>query len=153
RFSIERIDMDEPRPLPTPERVIESMRWAADFLTGAMRDWPDRELAIGSLHGEDEVNVFPASRFRATAEERAARRGRVIATIPWRLAPAEALVIELDASDGFWMLTNMGAFWNSMDYVYRPVSYTPSRATVDGDGHVRLVMTHSDTGYHNWIDT
>jgi hypothetical protein len=153
RLSIERIDMDEPRPLPTPERVIESMGWAADFLTGAMRDWPDRELAIGSLHGEDEVNVFPASRFGTTAEERDARRGRFIATMPWRLAPTEALVIELAGSGSFWMLTNMGAFWNSMDYVYRPVSYTPSRATVDGDGQVRLVMAHSDPGYHNWIDT
>ena len=39
------------------------MRWAGDFLTGAMRDWPDRELEIGSLFGEDELNTFPASRF------------------------------------------------------------------------------------------
>ena len=47
----------------------------------------------------------------------------------------------------------MGTFWNSMDYLYRPVSYTPSRTAVDSDGRVRLVMAHEDPGCHNWIDT
>jgi hypothetical protein len=40
-----------------------------------------------------------------------------------------------------------------MDYLYRPVSYTPSRATVDGDGKVRFILSHDDPGYHNWLDT
>ena len=71
--------------------VVESMRWAGDFLTGAMRDWPDRELEIGSLFGEGGVNAFPASRFAATAEERDERRGRFIATMRWKLAADEAL--------------------------------------------------------------
>jgi hypothetical protein len=153
QFRIERIDMAEPRPLPTPEVLAESMRWAGDFLTGAMRDWPDRELEIGSLFGEHDVNTFPASRFAATAEERDQRRGRSIVTMRWRLAPDEALVVELPDDGSFWMFTNMGVFWNSMDYLYRPVSYTPSRAAVDEDGKVRLVMTHDDPGFHNWLDT
>ena len=152
-FRIERIDMDGPRPVPTPAVVVESMRWAGDFLTGAMRDWPDRELEIGSLFGEDGFNTFPASRFAATAEERDERRGRFIATMRWKLAADEALILEFDDYEGFWMFTNMGTFWNSMDYLYRPVSYTPSRTAVDTDGRVRLVMAHEDPGCHNWIDT
>ena len=47
----------------------------------------------------------------------------------------------------------MGVFFNSMDYLYRPVSYTPSRTKVDGDGRIRLVMAHRDPGAHNWLDT
>jgi hypothetical protein len=152
-FRIERIEMDEPRPLPTPEVIMESVRWAGDFLTGAMRDWPDYELEIGSLFGEGELNAFPASRFATSAERRDQRRGRFIATMRWRLAPDEALIVEFESYDGFWMFTNMGTFWNSMDYLYRPVSYAPSRTAVDGDGRVRLVMTHEDPGYHNWLDT
>ena len=152
RLRIERVDMDEPRPVPTPDVVTESMQWAGDFLTGAMRDWPDYELEIGSLFG-DTLNAFPVSRFADTAEERDQRRGRAIMTMRWRLEPDEALIVEFDHDETFWMLTNMGAFWNSMDYVYRPVSYTPSRTSVDGDGRVRLVMTHGDPGYANWIDT
>ena len=152
-MTIERIGMDEPRPVPTPAQLVDAMAWAGDFLTGAMREWPDRELEIGSLFGEAGVNAFPASRFASTAEERDARRGRFIATMRWRLGPDEALVLELTDPDGFWMLTNMGAFWNSMDYLYRPVSATPSRTAVDGDGRVRLVMTHDDPGVRNWLDT
>ena len=73
--------------------------------------------------------------------------------LPWRLAPNEALVLQFADGGDFWMLTNMGAFWNSMDYLYRPVSYTPSRTAVDPDRCVRLVMAHEDPGVHNWIDT
>ncbi len=51
------------------------------------------------------------------------------------------------------MFTNMGVFFNSMDFLYRPVSYTPSRTKVDSDGKVRLIMCHDDPGYHNWLDT
>jgi hypothetical protein len=97
--------------------------------------------------------VFPGARFAGTAEKRDARRGRLIVTMPWRLGPDEALIFEFVDGGEFWMLTNMGAFWNSMDYLYRPVSYTPSRSAIDPDGHVRIVMSHNDPGVHNWIDT
>jgi hypothetical protein len=51
------------------------------------------------------------------------------------------------------MVTNMGSFMSSMDFLYRPVSYTPSRTRVDRDGKVRLVLAHDDPGVHNWLDT
>lgn len=51
------------------------------------------------------------------------------------------------------MMTNMGVFFTSMDYLYRPVSYTSNRTKVDRDGRVRLILAHDDPGYHNWIDT
>jgi hypothetical protein len=44
-------------------------------------------------------------------------------------------------------------FFNSMDYLYRPVSYTPSRTKADSDGRIRLVIAHRDPGVHNWLDT
>ena len=153
QFRIERVDMDEPRPMPTPETVTASMRWAGDFLAGAMAEWPDRELEIGAQFGEGEINVMPAPRFAGAAEERDRHRGRLLVTMHWKLARHEALVIAFENHESFWMFTNMGAFWNSMDYLYRPVSYTPSRVAVDGDGRVRLVMSHQDLGYHNWLDT
>jgi hypothetical protein len=40
-----------------------------------------------------------------------------------------------------------------MDYLFRPVSYTPSRTKVDRDGKIRLILCHEDPGYHNWLDT
>src|ERR1700754_2207586 len=51
------------------------------------------------------------------------------------------------------MFTNMGVFFNSMDSLSRPVTYTPSRTKTDSDGRVRLVMAHRDPNVHNWLDT
>ncbi len=43
----------------------------------------------------------------------------------WELAADEALIVEFDAHDGLWMLTNMGVFFNSMDYLYLPGELHP----------------------------
>ena len=59
----------------------------------------------------------------------------------------------MDAHDGFWIFGMGGVFVGSMDFLYRPVSYTPARTKVDGDDVVRLVLAHDDPGVHNWLDT
>jgi hypothetical protein len=154
RMSIERIDMTEPRPPPTPQTIISALHWAGDFVFGLMNDWPDHMfhyLADASTN-PGCPNVFPQQNpDREGGADK--RRGRVAANMYWQLAKDEALIIEFDSHDGFWMLTNMGAFCNSMDYLYRPVSYTPSRTSVDRDGVVRLILAHDDPGYNNWLDT
>lgn len=148
RMRIERVGMDSPRPLPDPATMIDAMRWAGDFVTGLMGDWPEYPFRYGGVDAE-HPNHFPGVG-RTDAD---AKRGRAAANMHWVLGADEALVVEFDAHEGLWMLTNMGVFFTSMDYLYRPVSYTPSRTAVDSDGKVRLVLAHDDPGYHNWIDT
>jgi hypothetical protein len=151
RLRIERIDMDEPRPLPTPDTIVEAIDWAGRFVTGLMNDWPDHPYRYsGGVVDAERVNVFPQV---AEADGADRKRGRAVAHMCWRLSPDEALIVEFDDHDSFWMASNAGVFFNSMDYLYRPVSYTPSRARADGDGKVRLVLSHDDPGYHNWLDT
>ena len=152
RLRIERIGMAEPRPVPTPEVMMEAMDWAGRFLTGLMNDWPDHpyQYSGGMVDGVN-VNSFPGHARGDAVSDR--RRGRAVANMCWQLAPDEALLIEFNSHDGLWMMTNMGVFFNSMDYLYRPVSYTPSRTQVDSDGKVRLILCHDDPGYHNWLDT
>jgi hypothetical protein len=67
--------------------------------------------------------------------------------------PDDALIVEMDDHDGFWIFGMGGVFVGSMDFLYRPVSYTPARTRVDGDGVVRFVIAHDDPGVHNWLDT
>ncbi len=149
RLRIERVDMDSPKPVPTPDTMIEAMNWAADFVTGLMDDWPEYPVHATAGWMPSSPNRFPE--VASTGDD--AKRGRAASNMYWELAPDEALIIEFDAHAGLWTLTNMGAFFTSMDYLYRPVSYTPSRASVDGDGKVRLILAHRDPGYHNWMDT
>jgi hypothetical protein len=152
QLSIERLGMDTPRPLPTPPAVIEAIAWAGDFLTGMMRDWPDHPYQYSSgVVDPAYVNQFPPDRTANSAAD--AKRGRLAAHLCWALAPDEALIVEFDAHDGFWMVSLGGAFMNSMDYLYRPVSFTPARTRVDADNRVRLILAHTDPGLHNWLDT
>ncbi len=152
RMRIERVGMAEPRPVPTPEVIAQAIDWAGNFLTGVMNDWPEHPYQYsGGQVDPVNVNRFPADPKMDVASDK--RRGRAVANMCWQLASDEALIVEFNSHDGFWMLTNMGVFFNSLDYLYRPVSYTPSRTKVDRDGQVRLVLCHEDPGYHNWMDT
>jgi Protein of unknown function (DUF1214) len=153
RFRIERVGMDAPRPIPTPQSIIEAVDWAGQFMTGLMRDWPEFPYRNTKASSSPvTANVFPPEDPTGDGGSDL-RRGRAAVNMCWRLQPDEALIIEFDDHDGFWSLTNMGAFFNSMDYFYRQVSYTPSRAQADGDGRLRFVVSHDDPGYHNWLDT
>jgi hypothetical protein len=148
RMRIERVDMASPKPLPTPAGMVEAMEWAGEFVTGLMSDWPEFPFTYGGVDA-GHPNAFP----HAGATDADTKRGRAAANMYWELGPDEALIVEFGAHDGLWMFTNMGAFFNSMDYLYRPVSYTPSRTKTDADGRVRLVLAHHDPGVHNWLDT
>jgi hypothetical protein len=148
---IENIGMAAPKPSPTPDAMIEAMQWAGKFVVALMDDWPDHPYQYSPFVDPVNVNRFPAA--PGTAGQDDQRRGRAVAHMCWELRDDEALIIEFDAHDNFWMLSNAGVFFNSLDYLYRPVSYTTSRTTVDSDGKVRLVLCHSDPGYHNWLDT
>lgn len=145
-FRIERVDMAEPRPMPMPGEIIDAMDWAGRFLHQIMETVPDWNFTWG---GVNTLNGFPPA--LDSVDDK--KRGRAATGMRWAIAPDEALIVEFDRHDGLWMFTNMGAFCTSMDFLYRPVSYTPSRTAVDGDGRIRLVMTHDDPGYHNWLDT
>jgi hypothetical protein len=157
RMRIERLDMAEPRPMPTPAEMIEAMGRAGTFMLGLSRDWPDWPYSFAEDVDPTAQNRFPGAR-RASGDpvynpELDKKRGRAPSTMCWTLAPDEALVVEWDRNDLFWMMTNMGMSFNSMDYLYRPVSYSPARAKVDSDGRIRMILAHRDPGFHNWIDT
>jgi hypothetical protein len=157
-YRIERVGMDAPRPIPTVEQMIEAMQWAGSFVYDALDFWPD-----WVWEGGDQIDPAALNQFRGAnlsdrkpwspaAEAMDRRRGRLITMMRWALAADEALILEFDAYDGFWMITSEAIFGNSMDFFYRPVSYTPSRTAVDSDGKIRFVLTRDDPGFSNWID-
>ncbi|MCV7172787.1 DUF1214 domain-containing protein [Mycobacterium manitobense] len=151
-LTIERVGMTGPPAPPSADRMTEAFGWAADFLTGAMRDWPEHSWRYsGGVCDPLQLNQFPAD--KSADSDADAKRGRMAAHMVWRLAPDEALIVEMDAHDGFWVFGMAGVFGSSMDFLHRPVSYTPARTAVDDDGVVRLVLSHDDPLVHNWLDT
>lgn len=151
-LTIERLGMAQPRPLPSPERMAEAMEWAGEFVSGLMEQWPEHAwLTSGGVCDPHQINAFPAD--TSANDDADLKRGRMAAHMIWRLQPDEALIVEMDTHPGFWIFGMGGVFMGSMDFLYRPVSYTPARARIDADGVVRLVIAHDDPGVHNWLDT
>jgi hypothetical protein len=157
---IERVDMEGPPPPATPDRVMEAMRWAGTFVYDVVDYWPDHLWRSGALCNPEAVNRFDSANYRAAhdgtarpPDEQELRRGRLLTQMRWALEAEDSLVVTFDGLDSFWMVTNEGIFGNSMDYRYRSVTWTPSRASVDDDGKVRLVLAHTDPGWGNWVDT
>ncbi len=74
RLTIERVGMDAPRPMPTPETIIAARSTGpGDFLTGVMRDWPDHPYRYsGGVVDPAIVNAFPPDRAADTAPTRSA---------------------------------------------------------------------------------
>jgi hypothetical protein len=128
------------------------MDWAGEFVTGVMRDWPEHSWQYsGGVCDPNHLNAFPPT--RVADAESDAKRGRLAAHMVWQLDPDQALIVEMDNHDGFWIFGMGGVFGGSMDFLYRPVSYTPARTVVDADNVVRLIVSHDDPGVHNWLDT
>jgi len=148
---IEKVGEFSSKPLPTVDSFLEAIDWAGGFLLGTMADWPDFPYQHSPFVDPSRPNCFPEP--PDWEEDADRKRGRTVAHMCWSLPADEALIIQFDAHDGFWNITNMGVFFNSMDFRSRPVSYTPSRVAIDGDGKLRLVLAHRDPGVHNWIDT
>jgi hypothetical protein len=117
-----------------------------------MRDWPEHSWNYsGGVCDPAYPNRFPPEKVADTDAD--VKRGRMAAHMVWHLQPDEALIIEMDNHDGFWIFGMGGVFAGSMDFLYRPVSYTPARTVVDDDDVVRFVIAHTDPGVHNWLDT
>ena len=72
----------------------------------------------------------------------------------WKLAPEEALVIEVKPPDCDSWNFQLNNYWmESLDYRYFNICINKASATYGEDGSVRVVVTHQDPGLPNWINT
>jgi hypothetical protein len=108
-------------------------------------------MTSGGVVDPEQRNRFPEDKRANDASD--AKRGRMAAHMIWRLQPDEALIVEMDSHDGFWIFNMGNVFVGSMDFLHRCVSYTPARTKVGADKVVRFVIAHDDPGVHNWLDT
>jgi hypothetical protein len=72
----------------------------------------------------------------------------------WDLGPDEALVFEVKPVDAqYWSITATN-FWNqALSATDIPGEINNYDAVTDPDGRIRILITHNDPGYANWIST
>ena len=90
--------------------------------------------------------------FDGTAMGAAAENRPVIGS--FRLAPDEALVVEVEPPQGlYWSYSIGNPWWETIDYARHQSSLNGSQAVADADGLLRVVIAHEDPGVANWLDT
>ena len=72
----------------------------------------------------------------------------------FELAPDQALVITLPATDAPYLGFQLGSLWYvSLDYINHQTSLNGTQAQVDADGRIRIVVADRNPGVTNWVET
>ncbi len=132
----------------TPERIDEGLKTASMFVAGAsllFARWakgfqqhtnklPQFDPAVSNAAGGDESIIYYHSH--------------------WKLAPGEALIIEVRPPDCDTWNFQLNNYWmESLDYRYFNICINKAGASYEEDGSVRLIVSHADPGHPNWIET
>ena len=136
----------DPEPL-SPAGVARQLVAVGEFVEASIAFWLDVEDG-GRSQG---INVFrqPAA---LTAMGAAAENVSVWGS--WELEEDHALVIEVTPPEAlYWSVSLGNHWWETVDYANRQSSLNGHQAVVDGDGVFRAVVSHTDPGVANWLDT
>ncbi|MCV7283173.1 DUF1214 domain-containing protein [Mycolicibacterium flavescens] len=72
----------------------------------------------------------------------------------YELEPDEALILEVEPPRGvYWSYSVGNAWWETIHYGRHQSSLNAHQATIDSDGILRVVVSASDPGVANWLDT
>ncbi len=151
-LAIERVDAAPgvvPRCLrvPTAAEVGEQLDALATLVETNADYWVDM---VHSFRDEGD-NVVPAPRpLPATGmnPSRSSVKGFFV------LEPDEALVVSFAPPDGrFWSISVGDMWYRTFDYSHHQTSLNGHQATIDTDGRCRFVISGSDPGVPNWLDT
>lgn len=149
-LTIERIDAEETRPAPlTPEILQRGLMGAVMFVQGSAQlfeNWaesflphinelpPADQAYCQSIGGDPNIYYFHSA---------------------WQLADDEVLVI--DAPDipacQTWNFQLDNWWMESLDYRHHTIHFNKHTAHYEADGSVRVVVSHTDPGVPNWVET
>jgi len=132
----------------TPSQIDEGLKTASMFVGGAsllFARWangfqqhtnrlPKFDPAVSNAAGGDESIIYYHSH--------------------WKLAQGEALVIEVDPPDCDTWNFQLNNYWmESLDYRYFNISINKASARYEKDGSLVVIVSHTDPGHPNWIET
>lgn len=146
-FTIECLDPAGPEPAITDDVLADRLDDAGAAIEHSMTYWYHY---LEDLRTTQEPNVFAPSRHAA--------KGLALAQYAFcmfDLAPGDALVVDTDLPPArYWSLHlyPMGTFAH-LDVMHRVTSLNHRQAEVGDDGRLHAVVSASDPGVPNWLDT
>ncbi|HEX3840107.1 MAG TPA: DUF1214 domain-containing protein [Acidimicrobiales bacterium] len=139
-------------PVAIGERSAEEPKAIMARQVIALGDFLEENLTffLGFSNPEAPNTFLPP--LDGTAMGAAAENRPVIGS--WKLAPDQALIIEVTPPEGlYWSYSLGNVWWETIDYGNHQSSLNGHQAVVDDDGKVRVVVAHQDPGVANWLDT
>ena len=131
-----------------PEQVDEGLKTAALFVAGA--PFLFAKWAKGFQKHVNKLPVFDPEISNAAGGD----ANIIYHHSYWKLAPDEALVIEVQPPACDTWNFQLNNYWmESLDYRYFPISINKHSAKYEKDGSVRVIISHQDPGIPNWINT
>ena len=147
-FHIERVGAEGvPRPPLEPAAVARGLDRAAGWVEATSRYWNQYTRAGWDRATPNVAN--PAGPAKGGADN------ILYGNCFWELGPDETLLIESETPDAqYWGFTIHTLGWlESGDFAERQTSLSEHQMHRDADGRIRVVLSHSDPGVPNWIDT
>jgi hypothetical protein len=151
RIAIDRLDTPAAKPRRSAAETTAMLERVPEFMHSSLRtlDVPihaERGLGNPALHN----NVVKID----YAPDQAGRAGQWYIAGRFELAEDEAMVVEVDPGEcRYWNLHVGNELSHTLDFYNRLVSTNGFEAEAGTDGAFRIVVSGSDPGVPNWLDT
>lgn len=136
-----------PNPV-TPEKIDKGLATAALFVAGApvlFAKW-----ANGFKKHVNQLPIFDPAVSNAAGGDASI----IYHHSYWKLKDGEALIIEFIPPDCDTWNFQLNNYWmESLDYRYFPISINKHSAVTESDGKVKIIVSSTNPGLPNWIDT
>ena len=145
-MSIECLDEVPPKPRLTPDEITDRIRQMAAMPAAATRLFYAMQNQVKANVG---VNVFEPSRYGGALSR------QIYIPAVYEFAPDEALIVatDLPRQRRYWNFQINDPYFNAVEYVYRLSSTNGHFAHVASDGRFYGVLSLTDPGVPNWLDT
>ena len=151
QLSLRCVDPEEVRSRISPDELIAKLGRVAAEVNRVPQHWNDyyrQHLSRGEVNSFDHIAPVPASDVGALGGS----TEQHYAECWFEIATSEALLIEVEIPECVYWNVQLGDIWGqSTDWVNRQTSLNGAQAVLD-DGVLRVVLSHADPGYVNWLD-
>ena len=149
RAVIERVgDPSAPQPL-TPEKLREGLLAAADWVEFSSRYWAEK-MDLWKARPGEFISFRELENLKIDATP-----GGVPLICYWQAQPDEAVIVRVTPPQplAYWNL-EFGSYWfETMDYRYHQSALNSHHSELEDDGTLLAVISHTDPGITNWLDT